>query len=371
MKILQPHPIAEIFPMLPESELKTLTADIQESGLQTPIVLYEGKILDGRNRYAACISGSVDPAFTQYTGSNAATYVLSLNLHRRHLTASQKATVAVEVLPHLEKEANERKHEALKKGSREGKNSLTGKGKATEHAAKTVDVNPRYVQEAKRIKEKSPETFEKIKRGETDIAEVTKLEKVQKRKDDIAKTKKKIDQENQTITDKFDVVAIDPPWDYSEHGGFTVDEHDPEANRGGVDYPTMTVSGIKDIELPLKDNAVVFLWTTHAFLHDAFHLLEHWGLEYKATIVWDKEKMGIGRTVRMQCEFCLLAVKGKPLLQGGSIRDIIREARREHSRKPEAFYNLVETMTIGSRLDYFAREQRKGWEVYGAETTKF
>jgi len=133
----------------------------------------------------------------------------------------------------------------------------------------------------------------------------------------------------------------------------------------------MTLQQIGAIKLPLKDNALVFLWTTHAFLPDSFHLLKHWDLTYKATVVWDKEKMGIGRTIRLQCEFCLLAVKGNPLIEGSAERDILREVRREHSRKPEAFYAMVERMTVGSRLDYFAREQRKGWDVYGIETKKF
>ena len=133
----------------------------------------------------------------------------------------------------------------------------------------------------------------------------------------------------------------------------------------------MLTTDIAKINLPLKDDAVVFLWTTHAFIQDAFYLLKEWGLNYKAVIVWDKERMGMGATIRMQCEFCLLAIKGKPIIQGASERDIIREARREHSRKPEAFYTMVERLCIGRKLDFFSREQRKNWESYGAETEKF
>ena len=59
------------------------------------------------------------------------------------------------------------------------------------------------------------------------------------------------------------------------------------------------------------------------------------------------------------------------MLSGSSERDIIREPRREHSRKPEAFYTMVERMTMGRRLDYFARSKRENWDVYGAETEKF
>lgn len=173
------------------------------------------------------------------------------------------------------------------------------------------------------------------------------------------------------VTKKYHVICIDPPWAYEEKGGFSANEHNPDSNRGGVDYPTMTVDQIRGIDLPAADDCVLFLWTTHAFLEDSFSLLRSWGFQYKATMVWDKEKMGIGRTIRMQVEFCLLAVKGSPIIQGSAERDIIREPRREHSRKPEAFYRQVERMCIGIKLDYFSREYRENWDVYGAETGKF
>lgn len=198
-----------------------------------------------------------------------------------------------------------------------------------------------------------------------------KEEKKKKRDQNILTAKQNIDAENINIEGLFDVITIDPPWDYSEFGGFSSKDYDSEGNRGTVDYPTMKVEELKNMNLPTKDNCVLYLWTTHMFLRSSFSLLDAWGFEYKATIVWDKDKIGMGRNIRMQCEFVLLATKGKPILEGASVRDIIREPRREHSRKPEAFYKLVETMTYGRRLDYFAREKRKNWEVYGAETQKF
>jgi N6-adenosine-specific RNA methylase IME4 len=82
--------------------------------------------------------------------------------------------------------------------------------------------------------------------------------------------------------------------------------------------------------------------------------------------------MGMGDLFRMQCEFCLVGIKGKPLLDNPhNLRDIIREARREHSRKPEAFYEMVETLCPYKKIEYFAREQREGYEVYGNDCNKF
>jgi len=181
---------------------------------------------------------------------------------------------------------------------------------------------------------------------------------------EIEETKQKIEIENSVITGKYDVIVIDPPWPYGR-------KYDPKNSRVASPYPELSLEEISKIELPLKDDSVVFLWTTHAFIRDSFKLVDLWKLNYKAIITWDKEKMGMGNTIRMQCEFCLLCIKGKPLINGSSERDIIREARREHSRKPEVFYLMVERLTIGKRLDYFARGKRENWDVYGVETEKF
>jgi hypothetical protein len=88
------HDLANIFPMLAGDEAKALAHDIFEHGLREPITLLEGKILDGRNRYLACLDTGVEPRFVPYKGDNPAAYVVSLNLKRRHLDESQRAMVA-------------------------------------------------------------------------------------------------------------------------------------------------------------------------------------------------------------------------------------------------------------------------------------
>lgn len=166
------------------------------------------------------------------------------------------------------------------------------------------------------------------------------------------------------LNGKFNVISIDPPWPYGR-------EYDPESSRVANPYPEMSIQQIKAIELPDMDDSILWLWTTHKFLPDAFDIMKHWEYEYKATMVWDKEKIGMGAWLRMQCEFCLLGIKGKPVWDNTTERDIIREARREHSRKPDSFFDIVDKICVGRKLEYFSREARPGWEVFGNETNKF
>jgi hypothetical protein len=91
------HPIANIFPLMSDEELDVLAEDITANGLTFHIILYEGKILDARNRYLACQRAGVEPGFSEYDGDTPIQFVLSLNLHRRHLTISQRAAIAAEL----------------------------------------------------------------------------------------------------------------------------------------------------------------------------------------------------------------------------------------------------------------------------------
>ncbi len=108
------HPVAALFPLLPvdSPEFGEFVDDIGEHGLLQPIILHEGKILDGRNRYRACQHTGVEPRFEQWSGESPTAYVLSLNLHRRHLTEDQKAAVVQEARARLEAEARDHQRAA-------------------------------------------------------------------------------------------------------------------------------------------------------------------------------------------------------------------------------------------------------------------
>jgi len=163
-KAIKFHPAADLFPLLTGESLAELVADVEKHGQLEPIVLCKGKILDGRNRYRACLELGVEPEFWDWDGEcgDPVTYSLSKNVKRRHLTPSQLAMVALAALPLFEKEA------AKRQGERTDLRAILPEGtgrRARDDAAKAVGVSARYVQDAKAISAASPELAEEVKAG--------------------------------------------------------------------------------------------------------------------------------------------------------------------------------------------------------------
>ena len=168
-------------------------------------------------------------------------------------------------------------------------------------------------------------------------------------------------------TGKYHVLVVDPPWPYEKR-------KDDITHAGKVEYPTMSIEDLEALDIPAEDDAILWLWTTNAFMHEAFHLCEAWGFQQKTIITWVKQRAGIGQWALGQTEHCLLCVKGSPVHNSAHITHMTTALfadRREHSRKPDEFYDLVEKMCYGRKLDYFSREKREGWDQWGAEADAF
>jgi hypothetical protein len=170
------HPAAEIFPLMPDDELRDLAANIK-GGQRDPIAICDGKVLDGRNRLRACRLAGVRPRVEHVETDDPLGFVLSRNLHRRHLNSAQRAALAVELLPMLEAEAKERQRAAggdrksakAKAGGSVPQKVAGAVGEARDLAARIARTNKQYVSAAKRLKEEAPDLFEKVKRGESDV----------------------------------------------------------------------------------------------------------------------------------------------------------------------------------------------------------
>jgi len=156
---------------------------------------------------------------------------------------------------------------------------------------------------------------------------------------------------------------MDVPWSYN--GGS--ESYNSEGNRGQVNYPTMNIEEIKNLNIPMKNDCVLWFWTTNKHIFYCEDILESWGFEIKSILTWNKEHIGIGRWLRSQTEHCILAIKGKPYFNNTKWSTLISEKRTTHSTKPEIFYKMVEEICAGRKLDYFARKKREGWDSYGDE----
>lgn len=220
------HEVANIFPLMQGDEYQELVADIKSNGLLEPIWLHNNKIIDGRNRYRACQDSGVQPRFKTWESEGSlVAFVVSLNLHRRHLSSSQKAACSLDALPFFEAEAKERQRDA---GGDHGNQYTGGKvavvqkiapvarQKARDQAAEAFQTNRQYVSDAKRIKQEAPEVFEQIKNGKKTITQAKRDMREAKREERRETNRVKVqsirepDKVIQNI--KFATILIDPHW---------------------------------------------------------------------------------------------------------------------------------------------------------------
>ena len=177
---------------------------------------------------------------------------------------------------------------------------------------------------------------------------------------------------------KFRTVLADPPWQFQNKTGKIAPEH-KRLNR----YGTMTLEDI--IALPVsqvtEETAHLYLWVPNALLPDGLRVMEAWGFKYKANIVWHKVRKdggpdgrGVGFYFRNTTEILLFGVKGKnarTLAPGRSQVNIIRTMKREHSRKPDEQYPIIESCSSGPFLEMFGRGSREKWVTWGNQADTY
>lgn len=163
---------------------------------------------------------------------------------------------------------------------------------------------------------------------------------------------------------KYQVIYADPPWAYN-------DKQETE-KLGGAEkhYATMTVDEI--CNLPINqlslDNAVLFIWVTSPLLEDVFSVINSWGFKYKTSFVWDKIKHNMGHYNSVRHELLLIATRGSCTPDNVKLFDSVQSIEKtEHSKKPDEFYEIIETLYYGKKIELFARDKRDGWDSWGNE----
>lgn len=175
------------------------------------------------------------------------------------------------------------------------------------------------------------------------------------------------------ISDKFGTILADPPWRFQNRTGKMAPEH-----RRLHRYRTMTIEEIK--ALPIADMAApkahLYLWVPNALLSWGLDVMKAWGFDYKGNIVWYKirkdggpDGRGVGFYFRNVTELVLFGTRGnlRTLSPGRRQVNIIRTRKREHSRKPDELYDIIESCSPGPYLELFARYAREKWQRWGDE----
>lgn len=169
---------------------------------------------------------------------------------------------------------------------------------------------------------------------------------------------------------RYRTIVADPPWELSRtRGTWPPGAGNLDYEAAPLDYPTMKVSEIKDLGVSsiAEDDAHLYLWTTQRYIRDAFGVADAWGFRYSTMLVWSKPPKGIAGTFVSSAEFVLFCRRGSLAAKKRHVGSVFNWSRGAHSAKPEAFLDIVESVSPGPYLEMFARRQRLGWDTWGNE----
>ncbi len=165
----------------------------------------------------------------------------------------------------------------------------------------------------------------------------------------------------------YSTIVADPPWPYKR--GLPRWTANGVDNSDNLPYETLDLESLKALEIPVANDAHLYLWTTGPFLEVAPSVARAWGFKPSITNVWCKPARGFsGKATFSPCtEFFLFCRRGSLKAKRSEYRNWWTWPRATHSQKPEAFYDLVEEISPGPYLELFARRQRLGWDTWGNE----
>ena len=177
---------------------------------------------------------------------------------------------------------------------------------------------------------------------------------------------------------RFATILADPPWRFQNRTGKMAPEHRRLSRYGTMDLAEICSLPVEGVA---ADTAHLYLWVPNALLPDGLAVMKAWGFDYKSNLVWHKirkdggsDGRGVGFYFRNVTELCLFGVRGKnarTLAPGRRQVNLLGTRKREHSRKPDEFYDVIEACSPPKRLEMFARGVRKGWEAWGNQAEEY
>lgn len=365
--------LIEILPPLARDDYSRLKESIKKKGIQEKIkVLKDGTIVDGahRKKIAKELKLKEIPfeEIEDISKDKALELGLELNIARRHLSREQKIEISKELL-----------HRGF---TQEQTGKLIGLDQSTISKMPKGSIMKKHItsipdQRYKISDEDEGEIVKRAKIGEETHKQIASDYGISRRRVSqiIRKVKareKELEPVGETGEPKekfYKALIIDPPWPVKKI------ERDERPDQGKIlDYPVMSIEQIK--ELPIlkwanPNGCHVYLWTTHKFLPIAFEVFEKWEVNYECLLTWVKNVGFTPFSWMYSTEHSLFGRIGNlPLLKKGERLDFKAKVR-EHSRKPDEFYDKIKIVSPEPRLDLFSREKRSGFDQYGDEINKF
>lgn len=172
-----------------------------------------------------------------------------------------------------------------------------------------------------------------------------------------------------TNSKRYKTIVIDPPWNQKKTGLRKVR---PNQKRKFT-YKLMSIQEIQNFKINAfaEEECLIFLWTIDKYLEEAHKILKNWGFKKHCVFVWNKPTGVCPFSVQFRNEYCLMGYKGKFKINQIGISTNFSASVREHSRKPDVFYEIVKNLGDAPRIDIFSREKRNGFDQWGDEIHKF
>ena len=378
IKAYKMHPASTQLPEMDDAMYLALRDNIEKHGLQVPLRLCDGLIIDGRARYRACLELGIEPEVQVVpSGLSDDAALAAHNLIRKHwpegtraILAAQLASRALGFNQHSTTDSNgslsqtdaarrlgvsvdslqrakkvlERGNVALARAAQEGKLAMSV---AYSAARRLHDAELQA----------AFDSGEKI--GIERSMKIALADSTKRKKDAWSAKRAAICEGDEPlpIGQQYDVILVDPPTD-----------HIPERE---LNYPTMPLEEL--CRLPVAQlaapNSVLFLWASGGQIPPAFQMMEAWGFKFIAQMIWDKERPGTGSHVRYRHENLFIATRGHPpaVPRHATPESILRSTSGKHSAKPiDAYVRIEEMYPEAAKIELFCRgEPRVGWAGWG------
>ncbi len=377
---------ADRLPSPGKEEFLALVEDIRRRGVLVDLLLTKERLLlDGHRRLEAAKEAGLSEVPVKILELSGAenwerTVALAVNVYRRHLSEAERANLGSSLLRLERVKAKGRQHE----GQERGRQNRTRRElvqddhhpkpkdevRATQKVAEAVGVSRQTLERTEAVKAGSPELARRMTDGELSVTaayNTMKAEELAKR----AAAEEKEAGSPGLVTDlemvygKYRTVYIDPP--------VAVAETRAEGNGNSIET-RLAKSLEKQCALPLRklahnEGCHYWIWSPWTLIRKGVihRMLDAWELRWVAELIWDQGSSGKGRWFHARTEVLILAVSGDLPLRKSDVAPVISAKREAGSRKPEKFAKLIEEMSVGPRIELFAKHARKGWDTWKGE----